>query len=334
MARLKSACRQVRVVGCRRRSLYGDRRLFGDCSLFGDRGLSCVVAVVAVMLAFTGNVASAQGERTQDESREGADHIEDTDRAAAAQGERDEGADTVAAEEARARALFAEGERAYASGRYEDAIAAFEESYRLSGRPLLLFSIANAYERMGRSHEAYAALRRYLPHAPASERALILARIDLLEARAAEPATPRTTETDPVAADPDPADPDPADADVAEPMLVPACPRSTELERTLFGIGGAFTVIGTALGVATWAVRRNADQHCAAGPEGRVCTRDASNALAREDELALLTDVSIVLGAAALTAAFVIWLTRPGDPATPEAAIRLSPGQVRLVGTF
>ncbi len=68
-------------------------------------------------------------------------------------------AQIVASPDARARELYLQGDREYQAGRYEQAVAAFQEAYRLSGRPLLLFNLANAYERLGRYAEALEALR-------------------------------------------------------------------------------------------------------------------------------------------------------------------------------
>jgi len=87
---------------------------------------------------------------------------------------------------ARARELYLRGDRLYTEGRYEAAVEAFQESYHLSGRPLLLFNLANAYERLARYEEALAALRDYAPHAPVEEEDQIRARLRSLTRRAEE----------------------------------------------------------------------------------------------------------------------------------------------------
>ena len=71
----------------------------------------------------------------------------------------------------RARELYLLGDDLYSQGRYEEALAAFEEAYRLSERPLLLFNIANAQERSGQWQGAIESLEGYLPHADEAERA-------------------------------------------------------------------------------------------------------------------------------------------------------------------
>jgi hypothetical protein len=55
--------------------------------------------------------------------------------------------ETLAAGETNARAYFNAGARAYTSGKYPEAIRAFEEAYRIEPRPGLLFSVAQAYRR-------------------------------------------------------------------------------------------------------------------------------------------------------------------------------------------
>lgn len=86
--------------------------------------------------------------------------------------------------EERARLLFQAGDEHYANGRYEDALAAFEESYALSGHPLLLFNMANAQERMGLYDGAISSLERYLPDAEEGETSRIETRLESLRARA------------------------------------------------------------------------------------------------------------------------------------------------------
>ena len=89
-------------------------------------------------------------------------------------------------DERRARELFQLGDESYANGRYDAAIAAFEEAYRLSERPLLLFNLANAQERAGYLRDAIASQESYLPHARRSERAEVESRLAALRERVAE----------------------------------------------------------------------------------------------------------------------------------------------------
>ncbi|MEQ1508702.1 MAG: hypothetical protein ABMB14_41125, partial [Myxococcota bacterium] len=80
-------------------------------------------------------------------------------------------------DQARAKALLTTGQRAYAEHRYDDALAAFESAYALSGTPAVLLSIADAYERLGNTGGAVTALRRYRPYALPRELQALDARI-------------------------------------------------------------------------------------------------------------------------------------------------------------
>jgi hypothetical protein len=72
----------------------------------------------------------------------------------------------------RARALDKEGAKAYAEGRYRDAIRAFEEAYRLGGPAFELWNIAKCHLRLDQSEQAADMLERYLaiPNIPKDDR--------------------------------------------------------------------------------------------------------------------------------------------------------------------
>ncbi len=63
---------------------------------------------------------------------------------------------------ARARALDKEGAKAYADGRYNDAIRYFEEAHRLGGPPFELWNIAKCHLRLDQPEQAADYLERYL----------------------------------------------------------------------------------------------------------------------------------------------------------------------------
>ena len=89
-------------------------------------------------------------------------------------------------DDARARLLFDNGHQLYMEGRYEDALAAWTEAYALSQRPLILFNMANAYERNGQLEKAVAVLNRYRAYAQPDEQEVILRRIKNMEQRLAQ----------------------------------------------------------------------------------------------------------------------------------------------------
>jgi tetratricopeptide (TPR) repeat protein len=71
-------------------------------------------------------------------------------------------AEASEASEEQARALFAQGARAFDEGRYDAALGFFEDAYRISGRHLLLYNIGQSQDRLRRDEEALATFRRYL----------------------------------------------------------------------------------------------------------------------------------------------------------------------------
>lgn len=75
------------------------------------------------------------------------------------------------------------GQAYYDQGRYQDAIKEFEEAYRLSQRPALLFNIAQAYERMGKLDKVQEYLKRCLAAPNIKNRQAIEERLKNIEER-------------------------------------------------------------------------------------------------------------------------------------------------------
>jgi hypothetical protein len=89
---------------------------------------------------------------------------------------------------AAAKAAFHEGLRAFNLGQWDEAIAGFEKSYKLSGDPALLFNVAQAQRMAGHGKEALIAYKAYLRENPDTpHRELVESKIRELEA-SAEPA--------------------------------------------------------------------------------------------------------------------------------------------------
>jgi len=86
-----------------------------------------------------------------------------------------------------ARGLFQAGKAAYQAGKYEDALSFFEQAHARSGRPELLFNIAQAAERLRQDQKALEMFRAYLSQVPnAANRVEVEARIKQLEQWVAE----------------------------------------------------------------------------------------------------------------------------------------------------
>jgi tetratricopeptide (TPR) repeat protein len=80
-----------------------------------------------------------------------------------------------------AKAHYKTGEIYYERGRYPDAAREFEEAYRLSNRPELLYNMGKSYDGAGDPARALAAYRRFLAAVKQSpDRAVVDARIRAL----------------------------------------------------------------------------------------------------------------------------------------------------------
>lgn len=86
---------------------------------------------------------------------------------------------------ARARALDKEGGKAYAEGRYRDAIKAFEQAYKLGGPAFELWNAAKCYVRLDELDKAGEMLERYLAtsNLPKADRDEATSQLDQLKKR-------------------------------------------------------------------------------------------------------------------------------------------------------
>jgi tetratricopeptide (TPR) repeat protein len=74
----------------------------------------------------------------------------------------------LAQAEQKARASYARGEMAFKSGRYQEALVAFEDGYASSPRPGFLLNIAHTWRKLGDLRQARAQYRKYLLIEPSS----------------------------------------------------------------------------------------------------------------------------------------------------------------------
>lgn len=239
---------------------------------------------------------------------------------------------TRAADDARARELYILGDEFYANGRYEAAEEAFAEAYRLSGRPLLLFNLANAQERSGRWREAADNLRSYREHAPEEELSALDARIGALERRIAD----RDAESrdEPVVV----IQHESADLPrlTTEALAQPRPPLRPE--RILLPSAGVLALASLGLGLRVRSVRADVRQACVREGGQRLCLPSAEGAITRDRRLSLAADL---LGAASLaTAALGVWRlvhTRraaESDGSTLRVSVGFTGAGVWLRGAF
>lgn len=196
------------------------------------------------------------------------------------------------AAEARARELYDNGVILYDEGRYEDAIAAWEEAFRLSGRPLLLYNMANAAERLGDWDRAMELLSRYRAFAPAEERETLDRRIRNIERRLDEARAAVTSAPPPTVTTPPPPEPEPER-------------RGRVLPWVLGGVGVAGVGAGGALGVSALGARADAAAACVEVGGSTWCDERARAPLQADRSRSLLADVGFGVGGVALVGAVV-----------------------------
>ncbi len=209
-----------------------------------------------------------------------------------------------AQDDARARELYGNGVILYEEGRYSDALLAWEEAYRLSGRHVLLFNMANAMERDGQYGRALETLNRYRAYAPADERETLDRRIRNLEQRIRELPLPL----------PDPV-PDPRTVVPDDPVATPAPPTAEGASAApwlMLGGGAALVANGAFFGLRAVAAREEAGASCTVGESDLICQQGAGSALRQDAVSSIVADVSFVLGTG-LGLGGVVLLARDGQ---------------------
>lgn len=282
--------------------------------------------VIALLLAGLVPVGPARAQAIETAQSAGAPAV---DGAAGAETPPDSG-------DARARELYLRGDRLYAEGDYAAAIDAFKRAHDLSGRPLLLFNLANAHERAGRYDDALDALRKYAPGAPESEGKSISRRIEQLEKKVAHSApaasAPPADTAVSASAPQHTAGPDPGSSEPAGVRLDSDDASTSTLGWVLTIGGGVLLVAGTAAGLLALDARAEAEQDC----DGDICNRDAKDAVERDRTASLIADIGLVGGALSLTAGLVLLWALDSPAEADRARLWLDTDSVRVgyAGSF
>lgn len=248
-------------------------------------------------------------------------------------------------DDAHARKLYKQGDKAYAEGRYEDAAADFEKAYALSGRPLLLFNLANAYERLERYADAAEALDRYLPDAKPKEQDAVEKRIGNLKRRARKKEQEEEKKREEEAKRQ-------RRKKAAQPASHPpgttsSSPAPPTTGYVLLGVGGASLAVGGVFGALALSARSDEKRECASSTQGRFCTINANNAISRDQHYSLIADIGFGVGVVAAGVGAYLLLA-PRDEKTDKdsggnhtrfrgaVGARARPGgaEVDLVGRF
>jgi tetratricopeptide (TPR) repeat protein len=91
-------------------------------------------------------------------------------------------------QQSKASQLESDAGQLFSSGDLSGAGDKFMEAYKITGRPSLVASAAEAYESTGEKTKAYMALEEYLKHAPDAEVPTIYERLRMIQ----RPEPPRT----------------------------------------------------------------------------------------------------------------------------------------------
>jgi tetratricopeptide (TPR) repeat protein len=192
-------------------------------------------------------------------------------------------AQTSSNDQEAAKAHFLAGSAYYDQADYTGAVREFNEAYRLSQRPDLLYNIALAYERLERWDDAIGALRHYLRDKPdAPDRETIAGRIETLEKRR------------------DAVQPSP----VAVPLVTTA-PRPRHVASFVvggIGLGALAASIGT--GATALSFKSDLDAAC----RNQRCPPSAQDKIDTGGRLAIATDVLIAVGAVAVVVGIVLYV--------------------------
>ena len=229
-----------------------------------------------------------------------------------------------AADDTRARELYENGALLYEEGDYENAVVAWKEAYNLSERPLLLFNIANALERIGEWQEAHDYLNRYRAWAPAEERDTLDRRMKAIERRLEQSRREDAANQDATTTGGDnELTTTPVGGGAVAARVGPNPGPIVLLGAGLAGVanGGVFT--GLAM-----SARSDAAALCAANGDDILCPDTARQALDNDRTYSLVADISLVAGgvtaAAGLVLAIVDGVQRGSNK--KATAIRIIPG--------
>lgn len=202
-----------------------------------------------------------------------------------------------------ARQLFETGRAYFERAQYEEAVEAFAEAYRLSGRPQLLVNEARALEALGRHDEAVEALERAMVELPADSplRPQVEQRLMRLRAQ---------TDREGPSEDEDGADRE-AEADDEE-----------RPERGLMfwsgvggvSLGGAALVVSLGTGVAGHNIAEDLAEACPGG----VCLPDREDDAERGKALSATSTAMLVIGLSASVTGLVLLLLDDDEEAAPD----------------
>ncbi len=225
-----------------------------------------------------------------------------------------------------AKRLFNQAHLAYRRGDYEEAILKWEQSFELSGEPLIYLSIANAYERLGDAEQALDYLTRWREKAPRREHEELDQRLESLarrveDKRADEERRKREE-----------------DARLAKEQERLEAERKEKLEElreqeegsatdvwmitgwSMVGVGGAAVIAGLVMDGVAASKRPSEDEACTESGNGLLCRDALRDDIESSNTLAIAGDVTWIVGGIVAAGGVVVLLTLAGDDTATETA--------------
>jgi tetratricopeptide (TPR) repeat protein len=237
-----------------------------------------------------------------------------------------------------AKRLFNQAHLAYRRGDYEEAILKWEQSYELSGEPLIFLSIANAYERLGEAEEALDYLKRWREKAPRREHEELDDRIASLERRVEE----KKAEEEERKRE--------EEQRIAEEKARQERERKAKLARlreqeeedssdvwtilgwSLVGTGGAAVIAGVIMDGVAASQRPSEEEACLQTDGGLFCRDSLRDDIESSNRLAIAGDATWIIGSLVAASGVVVLLTLPGSEQDGGDSARLSPWFSRSAG--
>jgi tetratricopeptide (TPR) repeat protein len=198
-------------------------------------------------------------------------------------------------EDERAKAHFLAGQSYYEQASYTDALREFNEAYRISKRPALLYNIARCHEALENYADAVKMLEAYLDQAPeTTDRVAVETRIaNLKERQAAREAKAQA----PVVKTP------PATTNVRPPP-----PHRKRIYTWIVGgIGVAALASALGTGIASQLSYNDLSSKCSGTTCDPATVANAQSKIDSGKRLALATDILWPIGAAAAVTGIVLF---------------------------
>jgi tetratricopeptide (TPR) repeat protein len=231
----------------------------------------------------------------------------------------------------RARLLYSNGRMLFDEERYDDALLAWQEAYALSGRPLLLYNIALAHEKLGNYGEAVDLLYKYRVYATPDEQQGLIEQIAELQvlidsAPEDEPVPmPAVLET--------PAPAAPATVEVAPAPPGPSTSSGATLAWASAGVTGSVGVVFTALTIRK---SQQAQEFCSdeLGDDTSICLYEGESDYIQLERFANIADVSV--GLSILSTGAALWLSSRSTSAGGHSGpvLWVGPGRLGIKGSF